>query len=627
MIKNELLLSGFELLHKGKFQEAYEIAYEVLNGDPENDVAFLLFGDCCMATGYVDQAVSAYKNSVRINPTSKDALTNLAQVLKKQGGFLDAVGVYKKLWDLDRANTKALLAMSELLIQISAWDEAKQTLHIALKINPNLSTAHVLLARLSREQNIDLVDAVNHCRRAIEIDNKKSSAYTEMGVALLRAGEVEEAYSIYKKNLEICPKDNSQGYSNWLFSQQFLEDLEPQTIFKNHSGWQNYISTDLQIFPQKAFNNTPDTNRKLKVGFASADLHTHSVSYFLQGLFQSYDRSSFEFTCFSNRDPRHEDKTSKALKALVDNWVIIAGMSPKDVHSLIRKQEIDLLIDLNGHAGRNILTVFYQRAAPVQITWLGYPDTTGLESIDYRIVDSITDPEPTADQFASEQIYRIPGPFLCYKPTEESAELDTKSKTTPEKIVFGCFNKVAKFSNSTLDIWSEILRQVPNAELLLKCQSFVEPKTRAKVFTKFQEHGIDPERVKYLSFLPTHQEHMSAYNLMDLALDTFPYNGTTTSCEALWMGVPVITKEGNRHASRVGMTILRSVGLDDWITYSNEEYIKKAIEMATNRAQLMVIKSTLRQRMQNSPLCDHVGFARKFEIGLREMWKSWCEEK
>jgi len=239
----------------------------------------------------------------------------------------------------------------------------------------------------------------------------------------------------------------------------------------------------------------------------------------------------------------------------------------------------------------------------------------------------VTDPEPWADKLATEHLYRLPYPFLCYSPYKDWSDSKVEPQTKPEKIVFGTFNHVSKLSSATIRLWCEILRQIPQAELVLKCNTFGEAKTKEFVLGNLAKYGIAEDRVRLLGFIPSSLGHMSSYNFMDVGLDTFPYNGTTTSCEALWMGVPFITMEGDRHCSRVGMTILKAIGLEDWITKSDEEYVAKAVEVANNRDQLMEIKRTLRKRMQNSPLCDKVGFARKFEAALREMWKSWCEEK
>jgi len=621
-----VLLSGFELYKKGQIENALHIAQDALKQDPHNAVAYLLSGNCYFTSGNLEQSITEYKKSLKINPSLKEALIQLAKALSNTGQIVEAVGMYKKLWDLDRSNTIALLAMGEALTSISAWTEAEQTLQIALKINPKLSMAHVLFGKIARERDAKMIEAIAHCRRAIEINPDDAAAYTEMGVAFLRAGDPLSASMAFKKNLSLKGKNAPRGYSNWLFSQQFLENISQKELFKHHCGWQNSNEPDWKQQTKIPFHNIPNPEKKLKVGFASADLYTHSVSYFLSGLFEHYDREKYEFICFSNRNPALEDQMSQTLKGFVDKWLVIDRMPPAKLYHEIRQLGVDILVDLSGHAGKNILPVFMRRAAPVQTTWLGYPDTTGLDTMDFRMVDSVTDPEPRADAYASEQLYRLPPPFLCYQPEEESRELEIKPQTNPEKIVFGTFNKSTKFSPSVLRLWSEILRKIPQAELLLKCQSFREEQTRAFVVDNLKKYGIEENRIKLLGFLPSHKDHMSAYNLMDVALDTIPYNGTTTSCEALWMGVPLITKEGERHSSRVGKTLLTAVGLEDWVTSSNEEYVAKAVECVQKRDQLRELKQTLRSRMQGSTLCDHVEFARKFESALRQMWKAWCEE-
>lgn len=621
------LILGIQHFQQRNLIEAKEIAQEILNTDPNHLVARLLLGNCDAAAGNIDEAIGHYRKCLEIDSDYRDAMLPLAKALRSSGEKKDAIEIYKKFLDLDPQNTDTLIDISELLHEISAFDEAKKTLNMALRINPELPKAHLLLGRVARDQNSGVEEAIGHCLKSIELNPHYTQAYNEMGNYLIRAGDPISACQSFQKVLGISGPETIPVYSNWLLAQHYRDDITANELYKNHRGWQNRHQCLVKQINRLDFDNVPSPERKLRVGFTSGDLYSHSVFFFLNGLFKSYNREDFSFTCFSDLPKTGEDKQSETLKKQVDDWVCINGYDNLKAFEIVREKEIDILIDLSGHTGKSRLLLFLKRAAPVQVTWLGYPDTTGLDTVDYRIVDETTDPSPWADDLASEKLYRIPGSFLCYKPHEDWYSVEPKPENKGEKIVFGTFNEAPKFSPSVVKLWCQILKKIPEAELVIKCRPFGEEKTREFMMSNLRAHGIDENRVRLLGFIPSNTGHMSTYNIMDVALDPFPYNGTTTSCEALWMGVPFITKEGDRHCARVGMSLLKAVGLDDWIAYSDDEYVAKAVEIAKNREKLFEVKSTLRERMLNSPLCDHVTFATKFGNALREMWIEWCDLK
>ena len=620
------LISGIQQYQKGNIDDAMEIARNVLKQDPLNAIALILSGNCYLASGEIEEAIQSYKDSLRIDPTSVDAMMLLAKAYRQIGQGKNAVDTYQNLLAQDPTNTNALLSMGELLVGVSL-EKAEKAVELALKINPELSYAYVILGRIAKERHAGVEEAIGHCLRAIELNPNDPHAYNLLGSYLMSAGDPVAACRAYKKILDKDIKKFPLVHSNWVFTQHYIDDISPKELFENHRNWQKCYENDWRSLDPMDFKNAPDIKKKLKVGLTSSDFRKHSVFNFLHGLFDSYDRENFEFICFSTLGPSSEDIASEIIKTQVDDWQVIHGLNSMEMQKIIIEQEIDILIDLSGHTGDNSLPLYMRRAAPVQVTWLGYPDTTGLDSMDYRIVDSVTDPEPWADELASEHLYRLPSPFLCYSPYKDWADIKVEPQTQPDRIVFGTFNEAPKFSPSVVRLWCEILRRIPQAELVIKCRPFGEEKTKEFVMGYLKKYGIEEDRVKLMGFIQNQANHLATYNVMDVALDPFPYNGTTTSCEALWMGVPMITREGDRHCARVGMSLLKAIGLEDWIAYSDEEYVAKAVEVANNREQLAEIKRTLRQRMQNSPLCDQVGFARKFEAALREMWQSWCEKK
>ena len=621
------IIAGIQHFQQRNLPEAKEIAESILESDSSHNVARLLLGNCEAATGNHNEAIEHYRKCLDLDPNYKEAMLPLAKVLRVVGEKKEAIEIYKKFLDLDPQNAEILLQVAELLLEIAALEKAKQTLKIALKINPNLPKAHLLLGRVARDQNSGVEEAIGHCLKSIEIEPRYTQAYNEMGNYLIRAGDPKSACQSFQKVLEISGPETTPVYSNWLLAQQYRDDISREDIYQNHLGWQQRHACLVKRVNRLDFDNTPAPKRKLRIGFTSGDLYSHSVFFFLNGLFHSYDRDQLSITCFSDLPESGEDSQSKTLKDNVDEWVRIHGFDESKVFEVVRDKKIDILIDISGHTGKSRLLLYLKRAAPVQVTWLGYPDTTGIDSVDYRIIDDVTDPSPWADKLASEKLYRMPGSFLCYKPLDDWYDIEPQPETRDDKIVFGTFNEAPKFSPSVVKLWCQILKAIPEAELVIKCRPFGEEKTREFMMSNLRSCGIDENRVRLLGFIPSNTGHMSTYDVMDVALDPFPYNGTTTSCEALWMGVPFITREGDRHCARVGMSLLQSVGLDDWITYSDEEYVAKAVEIAQDKEGLKALKKSLRDRMIQSPLCDHVGFAKKFGTAMKEMWKEWCDLK
>lgn len=623
--KNQLI-SGFDLLENGKIEEALKISLNIILGEPNNEVAYFLAGNCHEESDNIKESITNYRKCLELNPSWKDVMPYLAKALHKTGHTQEAIQIYERLWNIDRSNTSILVTISEMLQTLHLWKEAEQTLQLAIKINPKNADAYVQLANINRLGYQDLESAIGHCLTAIEIDPHNFCAYSLMGFGYLRAGNPKAASSTFERALILSNHRSIAVHSNLLMTQHYLDDLSPHELFSNHQEWQRCYENEFKSKSRFQFENIQATDKKLRIGFTSSDLKQHSVFNFLHGLFKSYDRKSFEFVCFSKLHPSAEDNASEILKSYSDEWHIIHDLQANKACKKIRECNIDILIDLSGHTAGNSLPVYLSRAAPIQVTWLGYPDTTGLDNMDFRLVDSITDPEPWADELASENLYRLPPPFLCYHPHEDWCEIPSPESHS-DKIVFGTFNEAAKYSPSTLRLWSKILKSIPNAELAIKSRQTGQEKVKTAVIQKLIEHGIDEERITIFEYASSTKDHLNTYNKMDVALDPFPYNGTTTSCEALWMGVPMITRAGDRHCARVGMSLMNSIGLNDWIAHSDEEYREKAVWIAQNPEQLKKVKRTLRHRMQNSPLCDHVGFARKFEFSLREMWKSWCKDK
>jgi predicted O-linked N-acetylglucosamine transferase (SPINDLY family) len=348
----------------------------------------------------------------------------------------------------------------------------------------------------------------------------------------------------------------------------------------------------------------------------SGDFKSHSVAYFFEPLLQHHNANVVETFCYYNH--KTVDDVTNRLMIFAEHWRPIVDMSHANVVDLIIADKIDILVDLSGHTAHNSLLVFAQKPAPILVTWLGSSNTTGLSAIDYRFTDVITDPIGETEQFNSETLFRLPNGFHCYGGNETArvnAELPHQNRG---HITFGSFNNMSKLTPEVIKVWSKILNAVPQSQLLLKTSLVTN--NLSHYVQLFKQEGISEDRIEYQGHLPSNHEHLELYGAIDIGLDPFPYNGVTTTCEALWMGVPVITLAGDRHAGRVGASILDNVGLTDFIAQDIDGYIQLAVEMAANPTYLQEIRRGLRKRMLDSPLCDGSSFANDIEKAYQEMW-------
>ncbi len=321
------------------------------------------------------------------------------------------------------------------------------------------------------------------------------------------------------------------------------------------------------------------------------------------------------------------DDTTRSMMREANHWRNVIDLNDEAVVELIRKDNIDILVDLSGHTAGNRLMVFIYKPAPIQISWLGYPNTTGLTAIDYRFTDSIADPVGDSDKCHSEQLIRLPNGFLCYKGDDSIPPPKVLPCIKHEYVTFGSFNNLTKVNNHVIKLWSKILRAVPNAHFILKAKQLADSETKFRYLDMFMKEGIDSDRIELHSTLSKVEDHLALYNSIDIALDPFPYNGTTTTCEALWTGVPTITLKGSRHAGRVGASILTHVGLEEFIAESEQEYIEIAVKLAEDTSSLAKIRSGLRQQMKNSVLCDKKLFTRNIEKVYFDLWNDVYHSK
>jgi len=360
--------------------------------------------------------------------------------------------------------------------------------------------------------------------------------------------------------------------------------------------------------------------RRLKIGYVSSDFRDHSVMRFFQSVVTSHDRDRVEVICYSN--VRRPDQTTHRIRDHADMWRDIVGVGDEQAKEIVVKDRIDILVDLVGHTGDHRLLLFGRRPAPVQVTYLGYPNTTGLSTIDYRITDGDADPVGMTESHHTETLIRLPDSFLCYSPP---FDIPQRPLHRGRETTFGSFNNLAKITSEMLELWGRIVCSVPNSKLVIKSVGLSCARVRERFYRNLADRGVHPSRVALLPYDPSSREHLLTYHKIDIALDTFPYHGTTTTCEALWMGVPVVSLAGHAHVSRVGVSLLRRAGLTPLIATTMDEYFERAVALAGDHEQWKAFSSNIRERLRLSPLANPSRFVQDLEDAFALMWFRWCE--
>ena len=608
---------GNALLAQGQFEEAAASFRQALKIKPGIDEAHINLGNAYLKLGRLEEAAACFHQALRLMPGVAEVQHNLGNAYLKLGRLEEAATSFRQALRLRPDFVEAHNNLGNVLLAQGQLEEGAECFRQAIRLKPDFVEAHhnlgAVCLRLGR-----LEEAAASFQRVFTINPDYVEAYNNQANVLLAQGHLTEAVATLRQAMQSLP-DNDKLHSNLLLALNYLPEQNAETMLREHRSWE--MSHVLPSTTLPTYANGPDPERRLRIGYVSADFRTHSVAYFIEPLFAAHDRTNVEVVCYA--DVAHPDATTKRLRNLADRWRDIVGLRDDAVAELIRSDGVDILVDLSGHTAGNRLKVFSHKPAPVQVTYLGYPNTTGLSSIDYRITDSIADP-PGQETCYTEKTVRLPGCFLCYQPPVDSPPISSLPASEKGHVTFGSFNNLAKINPKVVTLWAKLLQTVPGSRLLLKNSSFTDAPTRERYHNLFEAHGVPRERIDLLGHALTSREHLALYHGMDIALDTFPYNGTTTTCEALWMGVPVITLMSTAHAGRVGASLLNTVGLTEWIAAAPEQFIAIAVDKARDLHGLAELRAGLRARLAASALCDGGTFARKIEAAYREMWRNWC---
>ena len=578
-----LHLSGLVAYQQGRLAEAIDLLGRAHQQAPRDHVCEMRYALALLGNGSTVEAEGHFRHAVQVKPAFVEGWENLAYCLKLQDRMADAIACHEKVTVLQPRYA-------------SGWYNYGLTLS--------------LFGRYA--------EALACHERALAAEPTYALAYFGRAQALHQAHRMPEAVAAYERFLELEPT-HLQARSYRLFALHSLEGVDRDQLFADHVAYGRRAPKAAITVPP----NRPDPTRRLRIAFLSPDLRTHSVAFFLEPLLTHLDRGEFELYLY--HDHFREDAVSARLKSLASVWRNFVGQPDEKVEAVIRTDAPDILVDLAGHTGMTSrLPLFARRLAPVQVTYLGYPDTTGVPAMDYRFTDALADPLGEADRFATESLVRFAPTAWAYAPPADAPDPAMPAGAASGFITFGCFNTPAKITEAVLGLWARILLAVPGSRLCLKGAALDEPASRAHYTARLAQRGVGAESLILLDRTPDTRSHLACYHGVDIALDTVPYNGTTTTCEALWMGVPVVTLAGDRHMARVGVSLLTAAGHPEWIAANEEEYIGQAIRLAENPEQLADLRAQLRGELQHSPLLDHVGQAARFGAALRACWQQWC---
>ncbi len=617
---------GIMLQQQGRFHEAINYFQRALARRPEFAGGHCNLGAALYALGRLDEAAACFDRALVLQPELAEAHNRLGMVRRGQGRLEEAIECYRRTLALAPGLAEAHNNLGNVLRELDRVQEAIRHYQRALTEKPDFAEAHNNLGfALYIQHRLD--EAIAHYTRAIDLNPRYAQAHNNLAIALYdqwRPHEDDEgmraALAHFRRALELQP-DFAEAHSNLLFALNYSVRTDPEMLFKEARRFAERHEAPLAV-RREPHANDPDPQRRLRVGYVSGDFRSHSVAFFIEPVLIHHDRTRFEVFCYSCH--AREDNVTQRFKSHADHWRSLVGVSDEDAARQIRADGIDILVDLAGHTEGNRLLVFARKPAPVQVTYIGYPNTTGFESIDYRFTDAWADPAGQTERYHTETLVRLPRGFLCYQPPDLAPPVVTPPCLHNGYVTFGSFNHMAKVTDEVMALWAELLRALPSARLLMKSGALADADVHARCLARWQQAGIARERIELIGPIPDPEQHLARYGQVDIALDPFPYNGTTTTCEALWMGVPVIALAGSRHAGRVGVSLLTQVGLEDLVAQSEADYLALAVRLAADPTRLMRLRAGLRERVAASPLCDAVAFARDVEAAYRTMWRDWC---
>ncbi len=601
---------------------AAEVAYrKAISIKPNYAEVYINLGNVLYELGRLEEAKTAYCQAITIEPDCSMAHCNLANLFYVLGRRDEAEAAYHQAITFKPDYPEAHCNLGNVLYDVGRFDEAAVAYRQAIIFRPDFVEAYSNLGNALKSLGHP-AEAEEAFRQAIAVKPDYAEAFGNLGNVLRDLCRLDEAVAACRQAI-VLKQNLPMAHSNLLLTQQYLFSISHKKAFGE--------ALDFGRFFEKEFKNSwgrhqniPDSAKRLKVGFVSGDLRNHPVGYFLETVLQHVNQEYIALFAYVNQSKY--DALSERIRPYFEEWTAVKDMPDEEMVSRIRSDGIDILIDLAGHTSDNRLLVFARKPAPVQVTWLGYPNTTGLHAIDYILADPITAP-PGEEKFYTERIWRLPESYICFTPPDNVVTVSSLPALENGYVTFGSFNNPVKINDTVISCWAEILRRIPDSVLLFKNGHLASETICESLRKLFLTFGIEPERL-FFEGVSSRDELLASYRRVDIALDPFPYSGTTTTCEGTWMGVPTLTLKMSRGIySHSGELIMRSVGLPEWVAESIEEYIGKALEFAKDLHGIALIRAELRRQLLTSPLCNAPRFANNLESALRGMWQHWCSQK
>ena len=607
---------GNALCDQGRFDEAITAYRRAIQIEPNLAETHSNLGNALSYQGRTDEAIAAYHRAIQLKPGFAEAHYNLGNALRDKGRIEQAFASYGRAIQLKPDYVTAHINLGNALTHQGRLDEAVAAYRKALELEPDYMDTHYNLGiALAHQGRLD--EAVATYGRALELRPDYPDAHINLGNALKDASQLDEAIVCYRRAMSIEPH-NSHTHSNLIYALHFHPAQDAVSIHEEHCRWERQFAEPLRKFFRPHANDR-DPERRLRIGYVSPDFWHHVICHFLTPLLESHDHAAFEIFCYAS--VKRPDAITARMKKSAAVWRDVLGVRDDALAELIREDRIDILVDLTQHMADNRLSVFARKPAPVQVAWLGYPGSTGLSAMDCRLTDARMDPEgaPWADSV--EAPVRLPDSWFCFDPIDEYPEPSALPALQAGHVTFGCLNNFCKVNEAVLKLWVAVLQSVEGSRLVMQCPA---GETQARVRQWFEAQGIAAHRLELVSHTAARAEFLRHFERIDLALETFPYNGGTTTCEALWMGVPAPSFPGASAVARIGLSILSAAGLPELIAVSQADYLRLIVTLAADLPRLAELRATLRVRMKASAFMDAPRFARNVEHTYRQMWRRWC---
>jgi predicted O-linked N-acetylglucosamine transferase (SPINDLY family) len=566
------------LYNAQRYAEVESQARLLIGQYPDAGLLWKLLGASLQMQG--KDALPALHNAAKLSPNDAEAHNNLGVALQERGQLDGAVASYRSALRIDPGFVEAHYNLGNVLSELGRLEEAVASYRSALKINPNFAVIHSNLGAALQELG-RLNEALSSCRRALEL---------EPGLAVVHSNLLGMLNCTSGHTPSYC-LDEAREYGRRV----------SKKVTSRFSTWQ-----------------CADQPKRLRVGMVSGDLHNHPVGFFLESLLAQIDPARVELIAYPI--DTHVDALTTRIKPRFAAWKSLYSLSDADAARLIHADGVHVLLDLSGHTEQNRLPIFAWKPAPVQASWLGYFATTGVAEMDYLLADEVGVPEAHREHF-SETVWYLPDTRLCFTAPEVDLPVASLPALQNGFVTFGCFQRLTKVGDEVLTVWGKILSALPNARLRWQCKQLADPTVAAQFVERLQQHGIDPARVTMHGAVPR-EAYLDAHAEVDVILDTFPFPGGTTTCEALWMGVPPLTLAGDTLLARQGASMLTAAGLEDWVATSVADYVDKAVALAGDLPKLAALRAGLREQVSASPLFDAKRFARNFEAALWGMWRA-----